>query len=187
MLNFQHSLPTEFVVNRGDTVVQVGTPNPRTMRRFLRAVGAEGRLVIVEAMPENQERLREDITSRGLHNVDVIEAAACNENGTGELAVSPLWGDHKLPLNDVTIDNDERPENQDMRRIPVRLVRLDDALRELGVTSVDFLSVTVNGAEAEVIKGASEVLAASRSGARLYAKGHAIGADGLPIYRQTSC
>ena len=51
ILKFQHSLPTEFVVNKGDTVVQIGTPRPRTMRRFLRAVGSEGKLVIVEAMP----------------------------------------------------------------------------------------------------------------------------------------
>jgi FkbM family methyltransferase len=185
MLNFQHSLPTELVVNRGDTVVQVGTPTPKTVRRFQRAVGPQGRLVIVEAMPENQRRLREDIERRGLSNVQVIEAAACNENGSGELAVSPLWGDHKLPLDGVTIDNDERPENHAMQRIPVRLVRLDDALGDLGLTSVDFLSVTVNGAEAEVLRGAAQILSSSRPGTRVYAKGHALDAAGQPIHQQT--
>lgn len=134
VLRFQHSLPTELVVNAGDTVVQVGTPNPRTMARFARAVGEAGRLIIVEAMPDNQARLEQAIREGGHHNVSLIKAAACNENGAGELAVSPFWGDHRIPLADIAMDNDRKAENQNMPRIPVRFVRLDDALDELGVS-----------------------------------------------------
>jgi FkbM family methyltransferase len=184
VLSFQHSLPTEFAVNKGDTVVQVGTPHPRTLLRFARAVGPNGRLVVVEAMPENQDRLVQAVASHGLRNVTIVRAAACNENRMGELALSPLGGDHKIPLAGISIDNDARPENVEMRLVPCQFVRLDDALTPLGVATIDYLSVTVNGAEAEVIKGTEKILRASPSGSRLYAKGHAIDALGAPLHRQ---
>lgn len=185
ILNFQHSLPTEFVVNRGDTVVQVGTPNPKTMLRFVNAVGEHGRLVIVEAMPQNQQRLENVIRERGLSNVTLIKAAACNENGMGELAISPFWGDHKIPLSSVTMDNDLKPENAVMATVPVMFVRLDDILPEHGVSAINFLSVTVNGAEAEVLMGARDMLSNCPKNARVYAKGHALDDHGDPIHRQS--
>lgn len=185
LLNFQHSLPTELVVNRGETVVQVGTPNPATMRRFLRAVGEEGRLVIVEAMPENQERLQSAIEEGLFDNVIVVKAAACNENRQGELAVSPFWGDHKIPLTEVTMDNDRRPENAAMAKIPVRFLRLDDELHRYGISQIDYLCVTVNGAELEVLKGAEKLLRNGPRHARIYAKGHALDSNGKPVHLQS--
>lgn len=185
ILTFQHSLPTEFAVNRGDTVVQIGTPRPKTMARFRRAVGETGRLVIVEAMPENQDRLAAAIAERGFTNVTLIRAAACNENHMGELAVSPYIGDHKIALDHIRMDNDLRPGNAAMEKIPVRFVRLDDALAEHGVERIDYLSVTVNGAEGEVLKGAAETLRRSGPGTRVYAKGHALDSAGRPLHLET--
>jgi FkbM family methyltransferase len=184
ILRHQHSLPTELTVNRGDVVVQVGTPNPRTLLRYRRALGAEGRLVIVEAMPDNQERLARTISDHGLDNVTLVRAAACDENRQGELAISPFWGDHRIPLESVEMDNDRRPENARMELIPVSFVRLDDVLPDLGVPSIDYLSVTVNGAEAEVLKGARQLLAASPRHGRVYAKGHALDEQRRPIHLQ---
>lgn len=184
VLRFQNSLPTELAVNAGDIVVQVGTPYPRTMLRFVRAIGNGGRLVIVEAMPANYERLQSAVNRYHLGQVSLVHAAACNENRMGTLAVSPIRDDHKIPLDSVSIDNDERPENAAMTEIPVRFVRLDDVLADLGVEAVDYLSVTVNGAEAEVLKGASETLRRGARWSRVYAKGHAIGGDGRPIHEE---
>ena len=183
VLNFQHSLPTEFVVNKGDTVVQVGTPNPKTLLRFVRAVGSEGRLVVVEAMPTNQDRLEKTIRDHALANVTLIKAAACNENRAGEFAISPFWGDHKIPLQSIRMDNDLKPENAVMGTIQVQFVRLDDVLPAHDVDAVNYLSVTVNGAEAEVLKGATETLARSPRGTRVYAKGHALDSQGEPIHK----
>ena len=43
-------------------------------------------------MPENQDVLQRAIDESGFDNVVVIRAAACNENGDGELEVSPYRG-----------------------------------------------------------------------------------------------
>ncbi len=185
ILTLQHSLPTEFAVNAGDTVVQIGTPRPATMRRFRRAVGDSGRLVIVEAMPENQERLAKAIAEDGFTNVTLISAAACNENRMGELSISPYIGDHKIDLDHINMDNDLRPGNAEMETIPVQFIRLDDELPKHGITAIDYISITVNGAEGEVLKGASEILRGSPVGTRVYAKGHAMDRDGKPLHLET--
>jgi FkbM family methyltransferase len=185
VLSFQNSLPIEFAVNRGETLVQVGTPSPRTLLRFRRAIGPSGRLVIVEAHPENQDRLAKTIAAHRMTNVILIRAAACNENRQGELAVSPFMGDHKIDLDHIRMDNDLRPGNATMQHVSVQFVRLDDELANHGVTSLDFLSVTVNGAEAEVLKGASALLQASPAGTRVFAKGHALDAKGRPLHLET--
>lgn len=182
ILTFQHSLPTEFVVNKGETIVQVGTPRPRTMKRFLRAVGPKGKLVVVEAMPENQERLENAIKSEGIKNVLLIKGAASNENRMGELLISPYSGDHKIETKGIVMDNDYKPGNNYETRIPVRFLRLEDELRKHGIEEINFLSVTVNGAEAEVLKGASGLLKLCGPGTRVYAKGHALDENDQPIH-----
>ena len=111
LLCHQNSLPTELAVNPGDTVVQVGTPRPATMRRFRRAVGERGRLFIIEAMPENQDVLQRAIDESRFDNVVLVRAAACNENRDGVLEVSPNPGDHKILLPSISVDTVLRPEN----------------------------------------------------------------------------
>ncbi len=185
ILSLQHSLPTEFAVNAGDTVVQIGTPRPKTMRRFRRAVGDTGRLIIVEAMPENQDRLAKAIAEDGFTNVTLIRAAACNENRLGELSISPYIGDHKIDLDHIRMDNDDRPGNAAMDTIAVQFIRLDDELPKHSVTTIDYISITVNGAEGEVLKGATNILRASAKGTRVYAKGHARDTKGQPLHLET--
>lgn len=182
VLSIQNMLPTGFAVNRGDTVIQIGTPWPRTMKRFLRAMGSGGHLVIVEAMPENQERLEQTIAREGIKNVTLIKGAASNETRMGELLLSPFPADHKIEVSGIRMDNDLRPANEDMTRIPVKFFRLDDVLREHGIERFDYLAVTVNGAEAEVLRGVENTLKNCASGTRVYAKGHALNDDGTPIH-----
>ena len=182
ILKFQHSLPIELVVNRGDTVVQIGTPWPRTIDRFLKAIGSNGRLIVFEANPHNFYNLKAHISSNSIGNATVIHAAVCNSNGTGELSLSASHdGDHKIDLSDISMDNDLRIGNEEMEKVTVPFVRIDDALRQLDIMVFDYLSVTVNGAEIEVIKGAAETLDRTGVGARVYAKGHALNASGKAI------
>ena len=52
------------------------------------------------------------------------------------------------------------------------------------MTGIDYLSVTVNGAELEVLKGAEALLRSAPSHARIYAKGHALDNAGEPIHQR---
>lgn len=181
VLRVQHSLPIELAVSRGEIAVQIGTPHTRTVQRFSKTVGPSGRVVVFEAEPRNFERLHTAVDRLQLDNVNLIDAAAWHENGEGQLLTSLHSGDHKVSLATTTIDNDKRPGNKEMRAVPCRFTRIDDALADLGISRINYLSVTVNGAELEVLHGAKNTLQASPD-VRVYAKGHALSAmDGKPL------
>lgn len=181
ILNIQHSLPTELSVNRGDTVVQIGTPWPKTLHRFRKAIGKTGKLIIFEAEPTNFSNLKQASDKADYDNVFLINGAAWSENKQGQLSISPYSGDHKIHQDSVDMDNDLRPGNISMDTIDVEFYRIDDALAELGISSINYLSVTVNGAEFEVLKGSEKTLKASNN-IRVYAKGHARLANGQPLH-----
>jgi len=173
VLSVQHSLAIELAVNRGDVVVQIGTPWPRTLHRFRKAIGAEGQLVIFEAEPGNYDRLKGAVEESNYANVHLVPGAAWYESKSGKLAISPYKGDHKIMQEHVAMDNDLRPGNKVMEQIDVQFLTVDKVLDDLGIEKLDYMSVTVNGAELEVLKGAERVLRCS-PGARVYAKGHAL-------------
>ena len=114
ILKFQHSLPVEFVVNKGDTVVQIGTPWPRTLQRYVTAVGESGMVVVFEANSDNYKRLVRYADTNDLSNAIIINGAACNKSGIGELSISPHAGDHKISSEEVLMDNDLRHGNEEM-------------------------------------------------------------------------
>lgn len=180
LLRFQHSLPTEFVVNPGDVVCQIGTPWPATLLRFRKRVGDKGKLIVFEALPANAAKLRHTVERNRFTNVIIVEKAAWSETRIGKLSISPYVGDHKIAVENVKMDNDLRPGNDAMQEIDVEFARIDDTLQELGISQINYLSVTVNGAEHEVLKGARDVLSRSDD-IRVYSKGHAMTTDGLPI------
>lgn len=180
LLKVQNSLPTELAVNRGDVVVQIGTPWPETLRRFRRAVGDSGKLVIFEAMPENQKLLEACVKTDGYDNVTVFRGAAWSSRGKGKMQTSSHVGDHKIKIDDVHMDNDLRDINVAMGEIDVEFHTIDEVLESLGINQINHLSVTVNGAEFEVLKGAERTLRRSRN-IRVYSKAHARLENGQPI------
>lgn len=180
LLRVQNSVPIELVVNRGDTVVQIGTPWPQTLRRFRRAVGDGGRLVIFEAMPDNADTLRRAVAADGFTNVTVFEGAAFSRRMRGTLMTSPYKGDNKIRLDGVRMDNDLRGINAEMGEIAVEFHTVDEVLAGLGIDTINYLSVTVNGAELEVLKGAQGTLLRSPD-LRVFSKGHARLDDGTVL------
>ena len=178
----RNSLPLYLAVYPGNVAVQVGTPNISTVRKYSRLVGAEGQVYIIEADPVNADKLISSVEKYGIENVKVIKSGAWSSKGTLTLRKSDHFdGDHKIDVPDVFIDNDYRTEYNEAVQIDVDTV--DNLLFSLDVKSVNYLSITVNGAEHEVLKGCESILANSEN-IRVYSKGHArIGnaSSGVPI------
>ena len=179
LLAFQNHLPWRLQVNPGETAIQVGTPNPRTVGRFSRGVGAAGRVIIVEAEPGNAERLRQSLPGLPYPNVTIVNTAIFSSKGRMRLVLSPFKGDHKIAVDGILHDNDYRPENTYEQSVEVETDTLDGIVDSLGLRRVDFVSITINGAEIEALKGAERLL--ERRPLRIYVKAHARHADGTPI------
>lgn len=178
----RNSLPLYLAVYPGNVAVQVGTPNISTVRKFSRLVGAGGQVYVIEADPVNADKLLWSVEKFGIENVKVIKSGAWSSKGTLTLRKSDDFdGDHKIEIPDIYIDNDFRTEYKDAVQIEVDTV--DNLLFSLDVKAINYLSVTVNGAEHEVLKGCQGILDKSEH-IRVYSKGHArIGsaANGVPI------
>jgi FkbM family methyltransferase len=178
-LRVQNHLPWRLQVNGGETAIQVGTPNPRTVARYSKSAGPTGRVVIVEAEPSNVERLRMALPRLPHRNVTVVHRGAWSEPGTLRLVLSPYKGDHKFPVSGIVHDNDYRPENTYDQSVEVAVDTVDNIVQAQSLARVDFVSITVNGAEIEVLKGCEKIL--GRRPMRIYVKAHARHATGAPI------
>ena len=171
ILRHRNSLPLYLVVYPGDTAVQVGTPNLITVKRFSRLVGKKGCVVIVEADPGNADKLKKGIEQSNITNVSIVGKGAWSSKTTLLFHKSDDFdGDHKLDVPGICIDNDYRTNYEEQIEIEVDTV--DNILHGLEVTDVNYLSITVNGAEEEVLKGCLGLVKDAKN-LKIFSKGHA--------------
>ena len=132
----------------GDTVIDVGANIGFVTAHLSRAVGPTGKVISLEPIPANVQRLKETIEMNGLPNVQVIEAGAGAEKGEFKIytfesrhafaSMAPLFeGGQETTCNVVTLD--------EVATGPVKLIKID-----------------VEGAEVGVLRGAQRLLAQSR-------------------------
>jgi FkbM family methyltransferase len=139
----------EYTPRSGDTVFDVGAGIGAGALLFSRLVGDRGRVVSLEAHPRTYERLAGLCEANRLENVTPLLVAAWDTDG--EVLISDV--DHYLQ-NTVL-----RPENGG---IVVRARRIDTIAAELGITSIDLLTMNIEGAERLAIAGLDGIIDATR-------------------------
>jgi FkbM family methyltransferase len=171
--------PVELTLRKGETIVQVGATPGGELLRQAEIVGETGRVIAIEPERGNLEGLRKMLDEESIKNVTLVPKGAWREKGKQRLLLSPIFsGDHKIEVSGVLHDNDLRPENyQSFTEVEVDTV--DNILRTLGISHVDYVKITINGAELEVLKGMEETL---KGDLRLWVKGHAL-KDGQPLHQ----
>jgi FkbM family methyltransferase len=172
--------PLQIAIARGDTVVQVGAVGKGEIWEMARLVGPEGRVIAVEAAPENVAEIRRRIEETGMRNVTVIHKGAWSEPGTQTLYVHPeLRGSHIVLDSGAQHDRVLTPDRY-AGAVRIEVDRLDDILAANGVTNCDFIKITVMGAEMQVLAGMDRLLAKTP---KLWVKAHAL-IDGEPANRR---
>jgi FkbM family methyltransferase len=171
--------PIELTLRKGETIVQVGAIPGGELLIQAKIVGERGRVIAIEPEKGNLDGLHKMLEEESLKNVTLVPKGAWRERGKQRLLLSPLpSGDHKIEVSGVLHDNDLRPENyQSFTEIQVDTV--DNILKSLGIRHVDYVKITINGAELEVLKGMEETL---KDDLRLWVKGHAL-KDGQPLHQ----
>ena len=133
-------------VGPGATAVDVGANIGFYTLLLSQLVADEGRVLAFEPMPVGLERLRTNLRLNAVRNVEVHEQAVSATSGSGRLFLGPR---HHTSISSLhPIDGADA--------IDVVCTSLDTALA--GCPSVDFLKMDVEGAEAEVLRGATETL-----------------------------
>jgi len=140
-------------ISPGDVVLDVGANVGLVTIPLALAAGATGRVIAVEPLHENIERLERNVEANGLSNVTVVEAAAGVEDGEIELNVA---GDPAF----ASIDTITKHRATGTRIVTCR--GLDSLWAEFGRPRVALVKVDVEGAELLVLDGAAELLRTCR-------------------------
>jgi FkbM family methyltransferase len=151
------TLLCERVVREGMTVFDVGSHIGLYSLLFARLVGEKGVTHAFEPDPRNFERLRTNLALNDAENVFANQCAVFRESGPIRLNLfdPSLNAWHSLGTPRLPDPHDPRQTVESHESITVAAVSLDEYARERNISRVDFLKVDVEGAELDVLHGAT--------------------------------
>jgi len=176
-LTFFKRFPAELTLRKGETIVQVGAPPEGEILRLAQIVGKRGRVIAIEPETANLKGIQKALEEKSVKNVILVPKGAWSEKGKQRLLLSPHPGDHKIGVPGVLHDNDLRSENY-KSFTEIEVDTIDNILKGLEINHIDYVKITINGAELEALKGMEETL---KGDLRLWVKGHAL-KDGQALH-----
>jgi len=138
----------------GGVIVDLGANEGYYALRMKR-LDPGARVIAVEPVAENMELLRRNLQANGISNVDTIEAAVTDRDGTVELETYP----HVGTVASTDIGAFPRPwiDPARIRRRQVRSVPLETVLGLAG-GEVDILKLDVEGSEEVILRAGAKAL-----------------------------
>ncbi|MGE4063596.1 MAG: FkbM family methyltransferase [Rhodospirillaceae bacterium] len=145
------------IVDAGDVVIDVGA-NAGFFTALLGVLaGPEGRVVSFEPGANNLPRLKNNIALNNLENVMLIEQPASNMPGeviffinSDDSGGNALWDVATFPGN---VKSAAAPQ-----KVTMRATTLDAEIERLGLAIPKLIKIDVEGAEVQVLLGASKML-----------------------------
>jgi FkbM family methyltransferase len=135
----------------GMTVLDIGAHHGFYTLLASRKVGAQGKVLAVEASPREREKLGAHLRINRCKNVQVESLALGDADGDGHLY---LVGGGQTGCNSLQKSETSEPTEA----VPIHIGRLDDVLRDRQIERVDFIKLDVEGAELSVLRGAPQLL-----------------------------
>jgi FkbM family methyltransferase len=149
----------------GSIVVQIGCPWDILHAGRSRGIyfsifsGTNGRVVIIEPDVDNVKKLQSFIAEQSIGNITVVELGAWSSRTRLRFLADPAHPAANL-IEDVFDARRRDLDKFSMTEIDVDSI--DNILEGLHVTSVDLVSITTNGSEAEILRGMNKTLARTR-------------------------
>jgi FkbM family methyltransferase len=139
-----------FTPKKGDVVVDIGAHIGRYTITSAKQVGNMGKVVAIEADPENFEILKRNIALNNLTNVLPLNYAVFSTKTKIKLYEQSA----SAKYNSVMLTRAARTKNY----VEVNADTLDVILKQNGINQVNWIKIDVEGAEFEVLKGSTEML-----------------------------
>jgi FkbM family methyltransferase len=137
----------------GMTFVDVGVNKGDFSLIAARLMDDRGRVIAVEPEPENCAWIRRSISLNGYRSIELVEAALSSSDGEATLYLGRHSGWHTLVAG-------VRGRDQGTVTVPTRT--LDGLLAERGIEAPDVVKIDVEGAEMDVLRGATAAFGGRR-------------------------
>jgi FkbM family methyltransferase len=141
-------------IGPGKVFIDVGAHIGYFSLKAAKAVGSHGRVLAVEPNPETLKVLRANVEANRDTMVTVYPVACSESDGFLDLFAAARANTGASSLAKANAMHFGSVVNS--YHVPTR--RLDDLVRDSGVTRVDFVKIDVEGAELLVLKGAGATL-----------------------------
>lgn len=141
----------ERLLQPGMAVLDIGAHHGFYTLLASRKVGAQGKVLAIEASPREREKLGLHLRINRCKNVQVESRALGDANGEARL--------YLVEAGQSGCNSLRKPGTSEVSEsVPIRVARLDDILRDHQFEKVDFIKLDVEGAELSVLQGAPELL-----------------------------
>lgn len=135
---------------KGDIVVDAGARIGTFTTKIATAVGNEGKVIAIEPEPCNFACLKKNIEANRLSNVIAIQKMLWSRTERPALYLSGNAASHSAYLDEFYGPTGES--------ISVEAESLDNILSELGIESVNFVKMDIEGSEIEALDGMPRAL-----------------------------
>lgn len=141
----------EGVIKPGMTVLDIGAHHGLFTLLFSKLVGRQGRVIAFEPSPREMKRLHRHLRLNRRTNVTVESCALGKDDGESDLYLPEKFEDWCNSLRPPVT-------NEPTLRMKVEVRRLDGVLEKYKIDTVDFVKIDVEGAELDVLQGATRFL-----------------------------
>ena len=148
----------QFNTKQGDIVVDVGAHMGKYTIIASKRVGENGKVIAIEAHPGNYEILNRNIELNGLTNITTLNYAVYSKEAKIKLFLPDEKSNHTI-YNTLIPTRAKDGE----KFVEVNANTLDNLLQQNGISQeVNWIKIDVEGAEFEVLKGATDILSKSK-------------------------
>lgn len=118
-------------------------------------VGNNGKIIVVEPIPENFQYLEKNIKLNKIKNIDFFKIALGDVNGNIEFLLEDQKNTCWIPPKNYTISHEMKTQI-----IPIKIG--DDFLDELKISHIDFIRMDAEGYELNIIYGLKKIIESSK-------------------------
>ncbi len=140
------------LIKPGMTAIDIGANIGYFSLLFARLVGVNGQVISFEPEPSNFKFLEKNIASNDFTCIEAYNLALSDKATTMDLYV----GEISQTTSSFIRENILYEDNVD--RISIKTVELDEFLKEKDIAHVDFIKIDVQGVEEAVFHGAEKLL-----------------------------
>lgn len=150
------------LISEGDTVFELGAHIGYISVYFSQLAGTSGKVFVFEPGVNNLPYVRENIANSKIKNVQLVEKAVSDNNGTATFYLENITGQSNSLVKDYRVTKKIHSKTfVEMKKneVQVETIRIDDFVQMNNITRIDFIKIDIEGAEYLAIKGMPNVLA----------------------------